>query len=200
MQAKSWAIASLIALAVGASATWLVVSGRAVDGVTVAVGWPSCIGTEVSLRSEELASDEESFTTPAVPLTEDMECTLLYRVENSTGADLRISRLIFPFGGRDGGAAFEVASVDGIPVTELPDDVDAIWTGDVELPADGAVDIPVEIRFREDGCTDRGSMSVRPTVVVNYLGRSREVSAPASPIFLGTADSTCRGTATGKER
>lgn len=159
---------------------WFVVAGRTLGGVRVEAGWPQCRGVEVRLWADDrFDSVDMPFVRPAVPLREGMRCTLVYRVSNDS----------------DGRVGLTDFSTRWVVNGEVPagSDVDASWEpGDLEIAPHDSVDLDLQVRFGPRGCTSTGTHEwARPEVTVGHLGRSRTVTGPASPVFRGTAHSSC---------
>lgn len=175
----------LVGVAVPAVLWWL--GHQAVDRVSAATGAPVCQGTEPTTVTD----GTDGFGRTAIPMTAGFECTLTIRVVNHSDHEVTLDQVLVPAGGQAGGAGFRVTHVGGVEVPS-DDDVDAVvdLAHSVDPGAEQLVD--VELAFRESGCTARGQMTIDPTIVVNDLLASRELTLIDLPALLGTADTFCR--------
>ncbi|MEQ6903512.1 hypothetical protein [Nocardioides sp. YIM 152588] len=158
---------------------WRSMSAHSMAGVRIEPGAPTCSGVGV-----EVDRSGDHFR-PMIPLRPGMSCQIPYWVVNPGDRDVTVTGLTYPVGGPGARAEWKVVPVE----YRRPDpssDLDAVWTGSVEVEAGGETAIVVAVKYRPKGCTDQGRMWVWPTFTVRSLGRERTVEAPPAPTFRGT--------------
>lgn len=167
-----------VGVAVGFGAiVGLLAIGTSISKMQVTAGSPTCTGTDVSGRSG------------AIELRPGMTCTVPVTVRNPGPLVVHLDEAVLPFMGPAGGAAVQVRSWQG----RVPEGAatDAVFDLDRRLEPGDTWETEVQLRFRPDGCTARGThSSYLLEVRANAWGRSVRV-AGAGVLFDGTAESEC---------
>lgn len=150
---------------------WLLWAARSADQVTT--GWTlDCPGTKVgSYRGH-----------PAIHSRPGWRCTVQLRVDNRSGRSVRVTEVLTPMLGSGGGAEVQGFSTTDAEIRDVDPrfpDVDAVYDVDRTIPAGRFRTVELAIGWRESGCNSAGHFWITrwPTVIVEVLGRSHQVSA-----------------------
>jgi hypothetical protein len=159
------------------------------DGISVTWSGPvQCTGSRVT---QESVSESER-PIQAMRLQPSMRCRLPVRIANEGWAPVEMERVRLPYMGPGGGAAVQVAKLDGRrPLADPEIDVDAVFEMRHRLPAGSTDRFVIEFTFRPRGCTAEGLMWVSdmPEVTIKALGRSGQRSPSGFIGFRGTPES-----------
>ncbi len=189
-----WKPALLVGGGVGLAAVlvsaWFVITSLQLGQVEVDRTTPvECRGTEVT---EERVGTGGPVT--AMRLVPGMKCTIGVQVTNEGTSAVKVTEVLLPYMGPDGGAAVRVNRLDRLePEPEPADTIDALFTVDQELAAGEDYEFEMTFVFRPRGCTSQGVMTVpgMPTVTVSSWGREVERTADEPVAFRGTKQSNC---------
>lgn len=155
--------------------------------MSAATGIPQCDGTELTTVEDP----ESNLERAAIPMTNGFVCTLTIRVMNHSDRGVTLGQVTVPAGGRAAAASFRVTHIgdDAVPTDDQVDAVSNLgWS--LEPGAEQLVDL--RVAFRTSGCVSQGgSMWVEPTIQLDDLLASHDLTIADLPGFLGTADSSC---------
>jgi predicted ATPase len=183
---RGLSIYALVLAALVPAALWWV-GHHATVHVSAATGIPHCDGTEPT-TVRDLMSDFEQI---AIPTTEGFVCTLTVRVDNRSDREVTLGEVTVPISGPRGGSSFRITHIGGERVPEN-DEVDAVSDLDRSVEAGDQALVDLRVTFRRSGCTSKGGSTwVDPTIQVEDLLASHDLTITDLPRFLGTADSSC---------
>ncbi|WP_147066030.1 hypothetical protein [Knoellia locipacati] len=155
--------------------------------MSASTGIPHCEGTEVTTVTDPESNLEEA----AIPMTDKFVCTLTIKVMNHGHREVTLHQVTVPVSGPGAGSSFQVTHIGDVAVLGN-DEVDAVSEISSSLEPGAEELLDLRVAFRESGCTSEGaSQWVAPTIEVNDLLASHDLTIADLPRFLGTAASSC---------